>query len=820
MRRILGKWIRITLLLTVLLLIVAVVVAQTDYAHEKLARWIEKKTEGALKIGKIKGILPFWAHLHAIHYHTDTLDAKIDEARITFLPASLLYGRILITDLKIGHAEVHSTGKQWPSFPLPIDVHSFTIKSLSYNDLKNLKLSGIAELQDNFFLKFSLNHSQLPGQISVTIEGDKEKEILHTIAQFKPDQTTDDLWLSGTYRWNGQDFVGTWHGKKEGFALSGDLEIDLKTRKMMASGILLDRPFVVRADLNPSAGPILFHYGDRQWKMSGTFDLNTGLLGYHLHAHQINWKKAFFPEIIMDGTYQTGKTGQSGILNFILAVPEFNVLDPAYEVFPKVRLYVNGSATAGGVAVKGTIEGLGENPFTLDLELPLHIRPSLQVDIDEDAPFSLRVCGYGSIDPILAFLENASLIARGCIDLDLQATGTWNNPELAGHLFYSDGQIESFSTGALFHGIQLEMEGVGNALQIRSLSAHDKDQGDLTGSGYILWDPDNHFPFSLNLFANRYLILGVDPLTLTVNAEVILEGSTQGMTISGHANLVEGHLAIPSGLPVQVPIVEVCYINPICAPKPEEELPRKIIPVVWDLMLDADRHLYIDGRGLDSEWRGTLHITGEQKDFQFDGKLRLVQGRFDIINQTFDLVHGRILIAGLEPHDIFVDLKGDYELPSLTASILVTGNLDSTRISFCSNPPLNTNQILSWILFQEDINELTPMQACRLASILVSLSGKYSGPSTFDKIKNKLGIDVFSITDCDIDSADLTFQVGKYLSQGTFVGINKSISGNFDSVLIQTRLFHNFYLEADYGGSLNGLTPNGGKGILKWYKTY
>jgi len=242
--------------------------------------------------------------------------------------------------------------------------------------------------------------------------------------------------------------------------------------------------------------------------------------------------------------------------------------------------------------------------------------------------------------------------------------------------------------------------------------------------------------------------------------------------------------------------------------------------VIWDLTLNADRHLYIDGRGLDSEWGGTLHITGEQKDFQFDGKLRLAKGRFEVINQTFDLVRGRISIKGLEPKDIIVDLKGDYELPNLTASILITGSLDSTHISFCSNPPMNTNQILSWILFQEDINELTPLQACRLASLLVSISGKYSGPKTFDKIKNKLGIDVFSITDCDIDSADLTFQVGKYISQGTFVGINKSISGDFDSVLIQTRLFRNFYLEADYGDSLNSLTPNGGKGILKWYKTY
>ena len=83
-----------------------------------------------------------------------------------------------------------------------------------------------------------------------------------------------------------------------------------------------------------------------------------------------------------------------------------------------------------------------------------------------------------------------------------------------------------------------------------------------------------------------------------------------------------------------------------------------------------------------------------------------------------------------------------------------------------------------------------------------------------------MGIDVFDITHCDIDSMDFTFQVGKYISQGTYVGISKSISGEFVSVEIQTRLYQDFFLQANYGGSLNGLTPNGGKIILKWYKTY
>jgi autotransporter translocation and assembly factor TamB len=815
---VLSRLTRFALLFVLLLPVVGFVFLQTDYAKNHLAHWIERKTEGVLTIGQIKGILPFWAHLQDVHYHTPTLDVTFDDVKVALLPTTLIYGRIAIADMEIHRATIHSPndkiGDGMPAFPTlafpwPIDIYRFSIQRLSYNSIEDLHIHGLAEITDHFWLRTFISHPKLPEELLFTASSEPEKGTLHIMAQLK------QMYVKGDYHWNRRMFTGNWHGQQAGIKLNGACEIDFKTHHLMTTGDVLDRPFVLHANLQDLRDePIQFTYGDHQWKATGSYHLDTHLLSFHLHGHEIFYKQAYVPELVMNGTYQ------NRTLHFSLSLSEFAILDPAYEMFPKVTLSLEGNATCEKVAVAGTILGFSEQPFTLALELPLLLQFSPFIaDIDRHAPFSMRICGQGSIDPLLAFFENASLIAHGIIDLDLQATGSLETPQLSGHLIYDQGRIESFTTGALFQDIRMEMEGVGQTLQICSLTAHDMDQGDLTGSGFMTWDPAQNFPFSFDLFASRYLILGVDPFTATVNARVIISGSTQGITITGEADLLEGHLAIPSDLPLQVPTVEVCYVNAPTPPLAEKALHPKL-PIHWDLILNAGRHLLIDGRGLHSEWSGALHITGEQNAFQFNGKLHLVQGRFKILNQTFTLVHGRICIEGLTPEEIIVDLKGDYELPNLTASLVVTGRLDRTQIGFCSNPPMNTNQILSWILFQQDINELTPLQACRLASILVSLSGKYSGPKTFDKIKDKLGIDVFSITDCNIDTADLTFQVGKYLSQGTFVGINKSISGDSDSVLIQTRLFRNFYLEADYGGSLNSLTPTGGKAIFKWYKSY
>ncbi|MCH9625021.1 MAG: hypothetical protein S4CHLAM123_01870 [Chlamydiales bacterium] len=628
----------------------------------------------------------------------------------------------------------------------------------------------------------------------------------------------------------------------------------MKSEKLFASGSLLNSPFDLEThltylDQTLLASKLIFSYahntlvGDicydfKAKNLDGALDLNADNLNVFNLAHsiegaahakllfdhnkilveaeleQIYWKNFVLPKARIEATWDQKQ------LNFELFFSQFSSLAPEYEVFPSLDFQIIGSASPQQIQAKGQLQGFGEAPLTLQLQLPIlfSLNP-LDVKINETAPFNLDIKGKGSINPLLRFLENASLIAKGMIDLDLNASGTWQDPQLEGHLSYTNGQLESLTTGAAFQDIQMEIQASGRELLVQNLSAHDLEKGELTGHGSISWNPKEGFPFALNLFTNRFLILALDPFTASVSAEMQITGNIHEIDITGSADLVKAHLAIPNKMPVQVPTVEVSYINALVTAPPESQN-KKLIPIHWDIALNAPRNLIIDGRGLSSEWKGEMHISGEQNALEYTGKLKLVQGRFSIINRTFDLVEGKIRIEGTEAKNIHVDLRGDYELPTLTASIVITGTLDNTHLSFCSTPPMSTNQILSWILFNQDINELSPLQACRLASLLVSLSGKYSGPKTFSAIKEGLGIDVFSITDCDIDSADLTFQVGKYISQGTFVGINKSISGDFDSVLIQTRLYRDFFLEADYGGSLNGFTPNGGKVIFKWYKSY
>ncbi|NGX61782.1 MAG: Translocation and assembly module TamB [Chlamydiae bacterium] len=896
------KGLQLLLLFVLLFLLVGGALLQTPFVRKKLASWIEETSEGKLQVEKVEGFIPFWVKVDHISYQTNGFEIELRNVGFSLAPSSLLLGRLSIFRVEIEKGEIRKMEQNgegerispsWPSFPLPITVHSFHIKFLSFENSKPITLSGNLDLQEDFSFMLKGTSPTLPNTLfRVSGEGIAQEEMVSLIGRIQNpiNHTREkcvDLWISGLYSWRSQEFSGSIRGKGEEcvldspwtfrsdlsvdsfdtitlsslvfysdeIAITGNLLFSKESGHLQIKGDYLGTPLLIDTgftwdthSISLPALEIRFSDDEAKGNLRYFFKESSWQGKIHLNLHDLSPYTTESPisgsaegELTIDGAKSSltftgseivwndlslGSLSLEGIwedqaLRFSLVTTDFEVLDPAYEVFPTAHLKLEGFLTSNSLHLDGILWGPAKTPFTLlaDLSIRFSLSP-FKLTLLQDAPLHLEAKGSGSIDPLLAFLENASILAQGILDLDVVVTGSWNEPDIQGTLHVEQGKLESLTTGAVFRNIDLQLQGRGRTLSITSLTATDLVRGSLSGTGELLWYPKKGFPFSLQVALSSFQILSTDPFTATVNSQLELSGSLQQISIQGTADIVQAHLSIPNKSSITVPVLDVIYCNPLPTPKPEIEKRTALIPIFWDIQVKAPENLTIEGRGLTSEWRGDLHITGEQNDLDYQGKLKLVQGRFTVVGKTFDLTEGKVGIEGIEPKSLYVDIKGDLELASLTASILIEGPLNDPSISFCSQRTDSTNEILSWILFNQDVNELSPFQAARLANVLVTLSGKSTGGKFFENLKEALGIDVFDITNCDFDSADFSFQIGKYISQGTFVGINKSISGDFDSLLIQTRLYRNFYLEADYGGSLNGLSPSSGKFILKWFKTY
>ena len=86
-----------------------------------------------------------------------------------------------------------------------------------------------------------------------------------------------------------------------------------------------------------------------------------------------------------------------------------------------------------------------------------------------------------------------------------------------------------------------------------------------------------------------------------------------------------------------------------------------------DLTISMPGRIFVRGRGLESEWAGSLTITGTAANPQIQGKIEPVRGSFDFLGKRSVLDQGRIGIQGLK--DITIDLTAVYERPGFRALI-------------------------------------------------------------------------------------------------------------------------------------------------------
>ena len=138
------------------------------------------------------------------------------------------------------------------------------------------------------------------------------------------------------------------------------------------------------------------------------------------------------------------------------------------------------------------------------------------------------------------------------------------------------------------------------------------------------------------------------------------------------------------------------------------------------------------------------------------------------------------------------------------------GPLTSPALTFQSIPSLPTSSILSLILFDKDISEISALQALSLAQTIVSLSGK-GGPGVLESIRKTIGVDRLHIVGKD-GSDEISVQIGWYLSHGITLSLSQSATSS--DITVEVDLKNGFIFQAETQNQEEG------KFSLKWNKNY
>ena len=108
-------------------------------------------------------------------------------------------------------------------------------------------------------------------------------------------------------------------------------------------------------------------------------------------------------------------------------------------------------------------------------------------------------------------------------------------------------------------------------------------------------------------------------------------------------------------------------------------------------------------------------------------------------------------------------------------SITAPGRASAIDVSFTSSPALPQDEVLSRLIFNRSMGELSPLQLAKLAGAAAELVGGGGGNGLVDSLRGAAGLaDLDIVTD---DSGNVAVQAGTYIQDNVYLGVQAGANG-------------------------------------------
>lgn len=515
----------------------------------------------------------------------------------------------------------------------------------------------------------------------------------------------------------------------------------------------------------------------------------------------------------------TQEKKRAPFMKFRSTIDEMMVIDQADQNPIHGSGTIDASLERGSFAFDGKFKIREDENIALNLLLPVDIKLY---------PFSLYTHPYGNLRGNLAFHAKVQDFLdyinigphrlEGDLDCDLSLAGLWRKPTFTGKALFQNGNYENYYTGTVFEDLTASFSFHQQELFMTSLKGKDLDEGILSGSGKMTLSTKRYFPFQAEVEFDDLILVNIDLVQGKANGVTTISGNTKGALAKGNVEVSKANFNIPDRLSFPIPSLPVTFVNRTTSPFHKEEIDlyqRSPYPLKLDFNVSAPKDVYIKGRGLTSEWKGTFHIGGTYDDILAKGDLELVKGDFLFGGKTFKLTTGLFAFSGESNVPPYFEISGKVEQSGITIIASLKGKLTSPRLTFRSLPPHPVSAILSYLIFGQDISEISPIQAAQLAATAATLAGE--GPDILELTRKSLGLDRLAVISTPskegVEGAAL--QVGKYLTKGVLFSVSQGTDPSSGNLNIEVDLTHGFIFEAE---TLQ--QQEQGKFSLKWHKNY
>nr|WP_295892120.1 translocation/assembly module TamB domain-containing protein [uncultured Devosia sp.] len=436
-------------------------------------------------------------------------------------------------------------------------------------------------------------------------------------------------------------------------------------------------------------------------------------------------------------------------------------------------------ATASGTFRDGTVS---LSALSANGNGGLTLRGSGTVPLDGGG---LNVAVTGSAPLVLAnrFVADRGGQLSGVVTLDARVSGSLASPQFGGRVSTSGAGYVDPELNLRLQGISGSASLEGSNLVIDNLSGNLATGGSVSASGSV--GLSGGIPANVRLALNSARYADGNLFVATLSGNLALTGNLTGSPLlAGDVFVEEANITVPENFGGGAQLIDVDHIN--TPPAVEQTLQRAKIDdrtgapipqtrpagLLLDINVSAPNQIFIRGRGLDAEVGGSVRLTGPINNIQPVGGFSLNRGRLAILGQRVTFESGTVTLVGdLDP---FLNLVARTEGEGITVFVTVSGRASDINVSFTSSPMLPQDEVLSRLIFNRSMGELSPLQLAKLAGAAAELVGG-GGNGLVDSLRGAAGLaDLDIVTD---DKGNVAVQAGTYIQDNVYLGVQAGAGG-------------------------------------------
>jgi translocation and assembly module TamB len=439
-----------------------------------------------------------------------------------------------------------------------------------------------------------------------------------------------------------------------------------------------------------------------------------------------------------------------------------------------------------------------------------------------DGALDLKISGNLDVGMINSLLEARGQHAAGVLEVDATVAGSVAAPQIDGTVNLTKGSVRDYARGVSLTDITAVVVGSEGTLQIKSLTASAAPGTiSMTGKVGVL---QSGVPVDLKIKANNAQPVASKLVTANLNADLHVSGTArERLDIAGTVHLNRTLIGIPNSLPPNVTVLDVRKRG---KPVPARE---KQLVIGLDIKVQAPQELLVQGRGLDAEMSGDLHVGGTTDSPLVSGGFDLQRGSFALSGNKLSFTAGRVSFngAGLKNKiDPTLDFTAQTTITDTTATLHITGLADAPQFEFTSSPAKPQDEIMALLLFGAPAAQLSALQLAQVGAALASLSGVGGdgGLNPLVKLQKSLGLDRLSVgagtsntataTGTGTQNTGASIEAGRYISKRIYVEAKQSTTGT-SQLEADVDLTKHLKLQTRFGngtGSVLGTTPENDPG--------